>query len=659
MSIYNIALNFLSYFKQLKYITDYKIDIFNPMSEGLLFNNSGLAGIYHLLKEKNLEDIYYLATVQNCLRINGKHDDIENIGFSNDHLTSFHMLGVFAIGKKINIFKIFYDIYNFLSEFIEIKKIYITIHPEDSISKNMWLKVNKNIKLIEEVDNVWKMSNDGYSGYSTEIYVLHHNQHIEIWNIVLLDKITINNKTTKLDNIIIDSGGGLERLYKIFSHNETVYEENTYNKLIENILIDYTNIYEKNNKNIRIIADHIITIDRIINNNIPISNNSRGYIIKKMIRRVLFYIHKNNINLKTIIYSIQRSTHNPLYLSSLINIEQKSFIKCINVFDKYIKNKKILKENDIFILHDTHGVPYYLTQFFAEKNNIELSNLDQVQQKLEEKKYLESVKKTPLDFNYFPSTQFIRKKNKLEIEKYIFINQDNLKKINQLQKEEKYILFSDKTIFYPTSGGQEHDLGQILDWETKQIIANVKEVIQQKKQIIIYCVAVNNIQIENKKIIMEINEERRESLSIMHTAHHILLNILHKIYNKDLVQISSIIKENISKVSIFHFNLVHIISLEEIQKLLDNIDYENITIEQKEEDFTILFKRYLETKNKPYILPYKNYPPKTYTISINDKNLINSYEICGGTHSPNIKHIKILSMNKINNYTIQYIFQAK
>lgn len=298
MNLDNLMITFIDFFKQRGYKCLIKNNIinYNKTNSDLLFINSGIAGI---LDKFNNEKIDKLITVQTCLRIDGKHNDFDNIGNSKSHFSAFKMLGTFS-NNNTNILDMIKDIYDFIINIIPFKNIYVTVHSEDINTKNIWLKIDPKIEINYDNNNIWSMGNSGPQGYCTEIYYYDSSDKsdaIELWNIVMINHIIKNGKIIKTENIYLDTGGGLERLYSVFDDKHDVYLiDEVFNTI--NYLLKFYSF-----ENSKIILDSIRSISLMLDNNVIISNNKHGYVLKKLFRKLIYTLITNSeFNESNIIY---------------------------------------------------------------------------------------------------------------------------------------------------------------------------------------------------------------------------------------------------------------------------------------------------------------------------------------------------------------------
>ena len=647
MNINNLSLTFLEFFQKRKYKIKILNNIVNNANNDLLFINSGIAGIFNEFQNNKINK---LATIQTCLRIDGKHNDFENIGKSKLHLSLFRMLGTF-VNCNANLEQVIRDIYEFLNTLFELKnKIFVTIHPNDDKTAEIWNNINPNIEVRDCDENIWALKNNGYSGYCTEImYKSESNQDIEIWNIVIIDKIINNQIAKKIDNIKIDTGGGLERIYSIFEDRNDVYLSSNKFEFINSIL-QYCSLHDA-----KIILDSIITINALLNDNIIISNNRHGYILKKIFRRIILTIMNYPlINLSTIIYYGSIFINKIHFFSIIYHQELLSVIRCNKILNKFLLNKQIIESKDIVYLHQTLGIHYQHTIKQANNLKIKAPDIEEVQKLIYTKK-LNKNKDIDLKNNIetiFTGYQELNNNyDTIEVDKAIYLD-ENMNVVQKIKKDQKIIIIPNKTNFYATSGGQIHDIGKI--YLNKKIL-NVFDVKKIKNSILHYCISSQDINIkEIKSIKFIINKSNRVDASNTHTIQHIVIAIIEQLIGMPVLQQSSCIECNsayfsIASLAILNKNMFNEKNIQEkINKVISKIkiNINNITMDYAKEN-----------NYKKLNCSYSQY---VRSIDIIYNNKIISKELCGGTHSINKinkRKIKNLNILNINYNTIKVSFE--
>lgn len=667
---------FLNFFKKKKHKIISSSSILAKNDPTLMFTNSGMNQFKNFFIGNKKSTNLRIANTQKCLRIIGKHNDLENVGYDNYHHTMFEMLGNWSFGdyfKKEAInwcWELLTEVYK-----ISPNDIYISLFggdikenlSQDKESFNYWKKIinNSQILFFDKKKNFWEMGSIGPCGVSSEIHIdirdskekkkifggklvnQNHPGVIELYNIVFIEFLRKNDGSLeKLPYKHVDTGMGLERLSMVLQKKNSSYETDLFYFLIKKIE-KLSNIHYGNNFKqdiaVRIIVDHIRAISfAIADGKIP-SKNGSGYVIRRLLRRALSYSYlflkkKDNFFNKIISTLCSKMgiiypelIKNKRWIKNIILEEEKKFFKnflqCkkkMLLISKKIKNKKkkIIDGIKIFKLHDTYGLPIEISRIFAKKEGLKL-NEDQF--KIE----MEKQKKKSNNYNFFPKNWILIHKN----ENNIFLGFDKLKCnifINKYRKIKKnnniyYQLVFNKTPFYPRGGGQIGDIGYIKNNKEKiNIIDTIKE-----NDIILHIV---NILPKNINLIFKakVNKKRRKKIEINHTFTHILHYSLRKVLGKHVKQKGSYIGPDYLHFDFYHYKKLNLKEFSKIEKIVYDIINNHIPIKEKR---CILLKKALSygaigLLNKKY---------KKYVRIIQFGHYI---ELCGGTHIKNTKKIK-------------------
>ncbi len=687
-SFQEIRQNFLDFFKKKNHFLCSESSLVYSKDNSILFTNAGMNQFKDIFL--GLEKIKYnkIVSIQKCLRVGGKHNDLNNIGYSYKHNTFFEMMGNFSFNsyfKKESIL--------FAWELLTSKKWFnlsknsfiVTVHISDIETYNIWLnlikipsnrifilgKEKKNIFL--DNDNIWKMSKFGPFGVCTEIFYdfsykkyknfndfyFNNNRFLEIWNLVFIEYNYLDiGKILPLSKKYVDTGMGLERIACVLQNVNSNFKIDIFKDIIF-CLLDFFKIkMNKNNKNyIYIISDHIRSIIFIILCNIIPSNEGRGYVLRKIIRRILVNIRllgfKDLILFKlinSIIYILKKYYSNfnffKIDIKNIIYNEELKFFNSFNygldILNLYINKCKknniyLLNGKIIFYLYDTLGFPLDLIKYFCFINNLKI-DIKNFNKKLNYQK-IKSIKnskfnKINLDFSYLniKKTIFLNLNSNKNIKFYIvsiFVNNKNLKKI---YKNDKGILIFNKTYFFPESGGQKGDVGYILNKKGSKFI------IEETKILGIYIIHLGYVFSGSfnlmDNVFLFIDKKNRLCISRNHTATHLLFFCIKKILNNfNIIQKGSFICNKFLHFDFSYDKKLSDVKIYKIEFLLNKIINDSLII-----------KEYYNYNNIDY---------KLFNFSFFDKNKIRiikigsiSKEFCCGTHVSNTKDIELFFIKK-------------
>lgn len=680
---------FLEFFekKQHKILKSFSLIPENDPS--LLFVAAGMVPFKPEFSGKIQPKYKRIATCQKCFRM----DDLENVGWTLRHHTFFEMLGNFSFGdyfKKESI----YWAYELLTEVykLEPSKLYFSCHPEDEESVKIWMSLGiPEEKIVVLEDNFWGPAGPtGPCGPSTEIFYENfpcqnknckpgsecpeckkNERFIEIWNIVFTQYFKEPDGTlTTLPQKNIDTGMGLERLTKIIQnkpnqyltdlflpiltkirefihHNiEEVYSELKINYQHEDYL-QKKEVYE------RIVADHIRGSIFLLADGVVPSNDGRGYVLRKLIRRALLYskllgIKKNYLsNMTDTVETIFSNVYPEIksrkeYIKKMLDNEENSFSKNISKGMDYLSKIDVNKitGKDAFFLYDTLGFPIELTLEICKSKNLTI-DIDEFYKELEIQR--EKSRQKSLDIKIFSikdkyTTNFIGYQNLDYQSKIIGILKKEQEKINTIEyatKGEEVILIVEETPFYPESGGQVGDKGKIYNdnftFEVQDTQKHIEGFILHIGKITEGSVSVG------QNVFLSVDKTRRKLTAINHTATHLLHSSLRKILGHHVYQSGSLVDWDRLRFDFTHFENLSEKDIQNIENLVNEKIFEEIDVE-------ISYKPLRVALDEGAIALFtEKYPDTVRTVKIGNF----SYELCGGTHVNNTSSIGIF---KIINY---------
>ena len=673
---------FFEFFKDKKHQIIPSSSIINETDRHLMFTNAGMNQFRNILIGDQNPKFTRVANSQKCLRVSGKHNDLEEVGLDTYHHTFFEMLGNWSFGDyfKKEIISWSYDlmtnIYGLNSD-----DLYVSVFEgsnEDNLDYdketfNEWKKYFSEEKIINgnKKDNFWEMGEVGPCGPCSEIHVdlrstiekkkikgselvnKDHPKVIEIWNLVF---IQFNRKKDgslqKLDKQYVDTGMGLERLCMALQKKDSTYETDLFSDIIKEIENISNKKYlagdEKVDVGMRVISDHLRAVVFTILDGQNPGNTGPGYVIRRILRRAIRYGYTNLDIQSPFIYKlvdIIKRKYSGLYpniitqkdfIKSIIKDEEEGFLKTLNqglnLINKLIDsdtNDKFIKGDDAFKLYDTFGFPIDLTSLIAREKSF----------KVDVQGFNENMK---IQKNRSKS------KNNDNLSEWIIIN-DNISssvfkgydlhevdgKICKYRKAKSeggsvnYHIVTDVTIFYPEGGGQTGDKGEIISSGEKiQVVDTFKDSGD------IIHLTVNLPKDLKSKVKLKININRRSLIESNHTSTHLLHQALRIILGSHVEQRGSMISQDMFRFDFSHSSKLSNKELESINGFVNDRIKESIPlIENREEDYDTALK------NGAIGLFTEKYEDKVRTIKFNE-----SYELCGGTHVKNTSKLKKFSI---------------
>ncbi|QJC38388.1 alanine--tRNA ligase [Enterobacteriaceae endosymbiont of Donacia fulgens] len=675
---------FLDFFHKKKHKIIKGSSLIPNNDKSLLFTNAGMNQFkeYFLGYKKSLYP--RITTIQKCIRVGGKHNDLENVGFTNRHHTFFEMLGNFSFGDYFKKEAISYA-WELLTDNrwfnLEKKKIYITVYYTDIETYNIWYKnigiAKKNILLINDKnniiynsDNFWQMSDTGPCGPSTEIFydlgsnldgdIRNNlgNRFIEIWNIVFIQfNKNLKGELIPLPIKSVDTGMGLERISSILEGVNSNYKLYFFQKIIKD-----TNKFIKTkdleNNSLKVIADHIRSSIYLISEGILPSNEKRGYILRRIIRRAInhgrilgqkkpfFYklvkIYIKYINNIEKIFLYKKYD----YITNIIKKEEENFNKIINsgilLLEKEIKksNKNFLSGKQIFYLYDTFGLSPDLIQDICINKKIDIDKKEFIKymniQRQKSRKNIFFEKKINLYYKNNIS-KFDGYNNFITYSKIldIYVNEKSIKKINIGNYGE---IILNVTSFYGESGGQLGDIG-FLEKDKKNIFQVYNTKIQGNLIIHIGKMILGSLKI-NDYLYSKINIINRLMISRNHSATHLLHSILREKFGNYIEQKGSLITNKYLRFDFSYNNSIELQDIFDIEKKINNFIFKNIPIKT-------YFKKKKELQNNNNIIKLFHHKYGEKIRIVNIKNI--SQEFCCGTHVLNTQEIGFFIIIKFLN----------
>ncbi|MBT4221821.1 MAG: alanine--tRNA ligase [Cryomorphaceae bacterium] len=675
---------FFQYFKDKGHEIIPSASVINKTDKNLMFTNAGMNQFRNIFTGDQDTKFSRVANSQKCLRVSGKHNDLEEVGVDTYHHTFFEMLGNWSFGdyfKKEIIewsFDLITNVYG-----LEREDLYVSVFEgsEDDNTEfdketfDEWKKYFSQDKIINgnKKDNFWEMGDTGPCGPCSEIHIdlrstaekkkikgadlvnKDHPEVVEIWNLVFIQyDRKKDGSLKKLDKQYVDTGMGLERLCMALQGKKSTYETDFFTdtiKEIENISSKkYLGGDESIDIGIRVISDHLrAIIFTILDGQVP-GNTGSGYVIRRILRRAIRYGYTNlDIHEPFLFKLVEKVTdkyddiypslrNQQNYVESIIKDEEKGFLKTLNqglsLINELINTNptdKIIKGDIAFKLYDTYGFPIDLTSLIATENNFKV-DLDGFNENMKiQKNRSKSIKNEEV-------SDWIIINDNLSSSIFIGYDMDEIdgkiikyRECKTDQDKVSYHIVTDKTSFYPEGGGQIGDIGQIILGDKK---IKVNNTFRDAGEIIHVTIELPNDL--NSLIKLKIDRNRRTLIESNHTSTHLLHQALRKILGDHVEQRGSMISDKMFRFDFSHQNKISDSELSNVNNFVNEKINESIDlIEDREEDYQIA------TKNGAIGLFTEKYEDKVRTIKFND-----SYELCGGTHVKNtsdISSFKIIS----------------
>ncbi|HBH12658.1 MAG: Alanyl-tRNA synthetase [Clostridiales bacterium 38_11] len=678
-SIDNIRKSFIEFFESKSHLAAHSYPLIPKNDNTLLLINAGMAPLKKYFTGADTPPNTRMVTCQKCVRTG----DIENVGFTSRHCTFFEMLGNFSFGDYFKKEAIFWA-WEFLTEkmMIPADRLWVSVYLEDDEAYDIWAREVKvptdRIVRLGKADNFWELE-VGPSGPCSEIYFDRGEQYdcgdpncspgcdcdryVEIWNLVFTqfdkDEQGVYHPLSKPN---IDTGMGLERVAAVLQGKDNVFEVEPIVSLIQLVETISGKGYKSSKKtdiSIRIIADHSRAVTFLIGDGVIPSNEGRGYVLRRLLRRAsrhgkllgirenfLAMMAKEVIHLWGEAYPELKNAKDQIY--KIIEIEEIKFNKTIDqgldILESYIaeiekENKNKLSGEKAFKLYDTYGFPFELTEEILQERelNVDFSEFKQFMDQQKENARNardsssgESWSGSSILIEGVSSTKFVGY-DKTETDATVLkLYDEQLKPVNQLDSKGFVVL--DASVLYAESGGQKGDKGLLIG---NHIEALVFDVTKANNDIFIHQVKVlkGSLRTEDK-ISVKVDMKERLKTAANHTATHLLHAALKQVLGKHVNQAGSLVENDRLRFDFSHFEGLTREALDKVEYIVNEKIFENL--ETKTESMTLD-----EAKDAGVTALFDSkYGETVRVISIDDF----SSELCGGTHVSNTAQIGIFKI---------------
>ena len=677
-SVSSIRNKYIDFFKEKGHLHLHSFPLIPKNDDSLLLINAGMAPLKRYFTGSETPPSPRVVTCQKCLRTG----DIDNVGITSRHCTFFEMLGNFSFGDYFKKEAITWG-WEFMTEVMEIDKdkLWVSVYHEDDEAYDIWaeeVKVPKEriVKLGKE-DNFWELE-VGPSGPCSEIYYdrgekygcglddckpgCECDRYVEVWNLVFTqyDKDSEGNYNP-LPNPNIDTGLGLERMAVVLQDKENVFEVEPFFSLIKELEKLSGQKYNAQNDldiSFRIVSDHIRAVTFLIADGVMPSNEGRGYVLRRLLRRAsrhckLLGVKGNKLkDLSKLTVKLWKEPYPELEeakdnIYKTIEIEEEKFQQTINqglnILSEYI-NKAVEKGEDrisgeiTFKLYDTYGFPYELTEEILKEKNLstdrsEFEKLMELQ-KEEARKARSSQKGSIWDSSNLmvreiKSTEFKGYHQDSITSKIIALFDEKGQRVDQLKY--KGYLVTEETVFYPEGGGQIGDKGTLeLNNSKLEIIDTIK-----KSDVILHLVdGIKDSLKIGEEVELKINTKLRRRAEANHTSTHILHKILREELGDHVKQNGSYVDDKRLRFDFTHFNAISPNALKNIESRVNEVVF---TSKEVKEHFMTL----QEAKNQDIVALFDSkYSDDVRVIEVDDF----SKELCGGTHVDNTSKIGLFKI---------------
>ena len=634
----------------------------------LLFTNAGMVQFKEVFLGKDKRSYHRAASSQRCVRAGGKHNDLENVGYTARHHTFFEMLGNFSFGDYFKREAIEYA-WEFLTQTLAIpaEKLWVTVYQEDDEAADIWLneiKVDpKRFSRIGdkpggkkyESDNFWSMGDTGPCGPCTEIFYDHGpgiaggppgtpeedgDRYIEIWNLVFMqydrDK---QGKLNPLPKPSVDTGMGLERLAAVMQGVHSNYEIDLFVNLIK-AAAAVTGCDNLQSNSLKVIADHIRSCAFLIVDGVLPANEGRGYVLRRIIRRAIRHGHKLGMR-EPFFYKLVAPLVDDMgdafpelpaaqdMVERVLRQEEERFAETLDqgmqILEQAIANlkDKVIPGTTIFKLYDTYGFPADLTGDIARERGLvlDMQGFDQAMNAQRER--ARAASSFSVDYgeglNLEGETEFTGYQHLLDpaVITNLYIEGQP---VDQLAAGQVGMLVLDRTPFYAESGGQVGDTGSLIGQQGR---FRVQDTQKQGGQVFMHLGEVTDGVLKvGDSVEAIVDAERRQDIMLNHSATHLLHAALRLVLGEHVTQKGSLVEADRLRFDFSHFEPITPEQLAEIESLVNTQIRNNLAVE------TRIMSHQDAINSGAMALFGEKYGENVRVLSMGDFSI----ELCGGTH---------------------------
>ena len=619
----------------------------------LLFTNAGMNQFKPIFLDQKQPDFIRAVNSQKCIRVSGKHNDLEEVGVDTFHHTFFEMLGNWSFGDYYKedairwAWELFTEVWG-----LDKNRLWATVFHDDDEAFDLWPKVTdidpSRVLKCGKKDNFWEMGETGPCGPCSEIHyyigddpseqtpdgVNQSDLYWELWNLVFIQNNRLEDGS--LENLSakhVDTGAGFERIVSVLQGTYNNYSTDLFKPLIKKTEEITGQLFEKNQVPFQVIADHIRMLSfSIADGGLP-GNDGRGYVLRRILRRAARFgrnLHQNepfiyklvdtlgNIMGETFPEIIEKKSH----IEKVIKAEESAFSdtldRGLNHFEKLVLSlsNNVISGEEAFRLYDTFGFPLDLTQLISREKGLSV----------DEKGFNDAMEKqrnrAKAAGKFVVESSSIKWKSLIEGDDSIFTGYDTLTELAHICrysiKDEQILIVLDKTPFYAESGGQVGDCGTIKGEGIDLIVNDVKK---DGDSFIHYCTG--NLEISKKiEVSCEVDYDRRQNIRKNHTATHLMHKAMKVVLGDHVQQAGSLVSPDYLRFDVTHFEKINTDEITEIEKIVNSQILLNNSLQESTKNFN-------EAKKEGAIAMFgEKYGDEVRVVTISDF----SKELCGGTH---------------------------
>ncbi len=665
---------FLKYFEKRNHRIVPSSSLVPKQDPTLLFTNAGMVQFKGVFLNEETRDYSRAVTSQKCVRAGGKHNDLENVGKTARHHTFFEMLGNFSFGDyfKEGAIEMAWDL--LIHQWgLPAEKMWITIYLDDDEAFHLWRKIGipaDRIVRLGEKDNFWAMGDTGPCGPCSEMVIdqgeemgcgrpecavgCECDRYLELWNLVFMQfNRDAQGKMTPLAKPCIDTGMGLERISAILQGVKSNFETDLFLPIIQEITEISHLPYKKDPKtdiSIRVIADHSRAAAFLINDGVLPSNEGRGYVLRRIMRRAMRhgkmlgidhpFLYRTSLKVIDLMkepYPELRETE--AIVSQVIRNEEERFSETLDSGLKILREEierskrektKVLPGEVAFRLYDTYGFPLDLTTEILQEEGMSLdeegfrAHMEGQRQKSKQAWQGMGEGKTKEIYRQLVNdglkTVFVGYEEVQCESKIIRLIKGN-ETVSAAQEGEEIEVIAEKTPFYGETGGQVGDQGIIFQ---EAFSLEVEDTIRPLEDLIVHKARVKRGRVRTgTEGTFKIDLDRRRAIALNHTATHLLQAVLREVLGSHVHQAGSLVAPDRLRFDFTHFAPIESEHLERIEAMVNQKIRENMVVETK------IMKVEEALQTGAIALFGEKYGEKVRVVRVSDFSI----ELCGGTHT--------------------------
>lgn len=665
----------------------------------LLFTNAGMVQFKDVFLGHERSPYKRAVTSQKCVRAGGKHNDLDNVGFTARHHTFFEMLGNFSFGDYFKESAIAYG-WEFLTKVLKLPKdrLWITVYEEDDEAADLWRRIAnvspERIVRLDEKENFWAMGDTGPCGPCSEIVVDRGEEHacgdhcglgacdcdrwLEIWNLVFMQYMRDEHgRMSPLPRPSIDTGMGLERIASVLQGASTNYGTDLFVPIVRRI-------EEMSGKSagvdgsvfpFHVIADHIRSCVFLASDGVQPSNEGRGYVMRRILRRAVRFgrglgiDHLFMAGLVPVVVDVMGDAYPELnerreYIETLLREEEGRFLNTLMEGQKRAEDliasardsgHKMLSGKGAFVLYDTFGFPIDLTKDMAREAGLGVDELGFDEAMAEQRKRSRAARADATEedavveelLNGIPATRFAGHEELVATSRVLALVKDNAR-TTELEMGDEAIVALDVTPFYAAGGGQESDTGTLAlsrpgqgDEGASSIVAEVVEVGKTHGGVVSHKVRVRSPGVMvGQTLSARVDPKRRQGLRQHHTATHLIHSALRKVLGEQASQSGSLVQEDRLRFDFAHFQALSPSDLIRLEDAVNDMVMADVPVIARE------MPRSEAEETGAIALFGEKYGEVVRVVEVPGY----SKELCGGTHvsrTGEIGQIRIVSESAV------------